>query len=166
LERATQGLGGGEEISLEIFKKSLEFIRTFADRCHHGKEEDSLFPLLEERGVPKKGGPIGIMLSEHDEGRKFVRGIAEGLAEYEKGNNKAKEEIIGSARSYIQLLTQHIQKEDNVLFPMAEHLLSADEQQELLKRFEEISTRIGEGIHERFEKLIVELEGALGGKWK
>lgn len=166
LERAVQELEEGNEISADILKKSLEFIRTFADRCHHGKEEDSLFPLLEKRGVPKKGGPIGVMLSEHDEGRKFVQGFAEGLAvfeesseaSYEKGNNKAKEEIIRNARSYIQLLTQHIQKEDNVLFPMADHLLSEDEQQKLLRRFEEISTRIGEGVHERFEQLIVELE--------
>ncbi len=158
LERASRRLEGGEQVPPELFKKSLEFIRTFADRCHHGKEEELLFPLLERRGVPKEGGPIGVMLSEHEEGRGLVRGLAEAIS------SEAREKIIQSARSYIQLLSQHIQKEDDVLFPMADHLLSESEQRELLERFEGIEReRIGEGVHERFEQLILELEGLVEG---
>lgn len=162
LERAAQGLEDGEEVQPEIFTRSLEFIRVIADRCHHGKEEELLFPLLEEHGVPKEGGPLGVLLREHDEGRGFVHRIAERVARYEVGNGEV-EEIIKNARGYTQLLMQHIQKEDEALFPMADHLLSSEEQQKLVGRFEEIEReRIGEGAHERFAGLILKLERSLG----
>ncbi|MFQ6033999.1 MAG: hemerythrin domain-containing protein [Candidatus Bipolaricaulia bacterium] len=161
LESIAERLEGGEEISLSVFKQTLEFIRTFADRCHHGKEEDALFPLLEERGVLREGGPIGMMLQEHEQGREFVRGLAAGVAKYEGGDTGAKGEIVENARGYIQLLRRHIQKEEDVLFPIADHLLSPGEQQKLLESFAEAEEEIGEGAHERLEGLIGELEGSL-----
>jgi len=161
LERAAAGLERGEEISPEVLKSSLEFIRIVADRCHHGKEEGSLFPLLEERGMRREGGPLGALLQEHDRGRELVRGLAEGVAKYGGGDLEAREEIIENTRGYTQLLAQHIQKEDDVLFPIADHLLSQDEQQRLLEEFAEVEREIGEGVHERFEGLLPELEESL-----
>ena len=161
LESIAERLASGEEVSPELLKQALDFIRTLADRCHHGKEEDSLFPLLEGHGVARENGPIGVMLQEHERGREFVRALADGVARYEEGEVKAKERIIMNARSYIQLLREHIRKEDNVLFPMADHLLSQDEQQELLTKFAEVEKEIGEGVHERFEGLLPELEKSL-----
>ena len=161
LEKAAAGLERGEEVSPEVFKSSLEFIRIVADRCHHGKEEGSLFPLLEQRGVRWEGGPLGALLQEHDRGRELVRGLAEGVAKYGGGDLEAREEIIENVKGYIQLLTQHIQKEDDVLFPIADHLLSQDEQQRLLEEFAEVEGEIGGGVHERFEELLPELEESL-----
>ncbi|MDA8189522.1 MAG: hemerythrin domain-containing protein, partial [Dehalococcoidales bacterium] len=83
---ATQRLQAGEDVDPEILRKAVDFIRNFADRCHHGKEEDNLFPAMESRGVPKFGGPIGIMLVEHDEGRRHVRELAAALDKYEAGD--------------------------------------------------------------------------------
>jgi hemerythrin-like domain-containing protein len=65
LERIINGLNSGERIPADIIRILIRFFREFADKYHHGKEEDSLFPLLESRGIPRIGGPIGVMLIEH-----------------------------------------------------------------------------------------------------
>jgi hemerythrin-like domain-containing protein len=135
----------------------------FADRCHHGKEEDILFPRMEARGVPRDGGPIGVMLFEHDEGRAFVGAIADAIDVYERDGQAAARVIAENARGYVDLLRQHIMKEDNVLFPMADRVLSPADQAELERRFEQIETeRMGPGVHERYHQLLDNLERELG----
>src|SRR5271166_4514533 len=58
-------------------RQAIDFFRNFADRCHHGKEETHLFPAMEAKGFPHQGGPTGVMLSEHEQGRAHIRGMAE-----------------------------------------------------------------------------------------
>ena len=136
-------------------ERIVEFIRVFADKCHHGKEEELLFSAMEEAGIPKEGGPIGVMLTEHDVGRGYVRGMSEAVAKYKAGDHQASSAIVGNARNYIALLTQHIDKEDNVLYPMADMHLSVEKQEELLKEFERVEhERIGVGKHEEYHKLL------------
>jgi len=160
---ASERLERGEDVSLDVFKKALDFIRTFADRCHHGKEQDTLFPALGERGIPTQGGPIAVMLMEHEQGRQFVRGLAEAVARYESSDNTAKSAIIENARGYAELLDQHIYKEDNILYPMGDRVLSQADNEELLEKFEKIEKEIiGEGKHEYYQHMIGELEKELG----
>lgn len=159
LEKVCDKLEQGEKVNSEHLERILDFIKTFADECHHGKEEDLLFPELEEAGIPKEGGPIGVMLTEHDLGRNYVRKFAQGIQEYKKGNSKAIKEIIENARNYIQLLREHIEKENNILFTMADMHLSPDKQKELLTGFEKIEEeRIGKGKHEELHKLLHRLK--------
>ncbi|MFH2132267.1 MAG: hemerythrin domain-containing protein [bacterium] len=99
--------------------KLIDFFIQFADKWHHGKEEDLLFPALEEIGISKKGGPIGVMLNEHVQGREFVRGIKESLVTFDQDETKGTSDFLHYARGYVRLLTQHIEKENNVLFVMA-----------------------------------------------
>jgi len=140
-------------------ERIVEFFRVFADKCHHGKEEDLLFPAMEKAGVPKEGGPIGVMLAEHQQGRGFIKCMAEALDRQKKGDPKALPSYAENARNYIALLAQHINKEDNVLFPMGEKVLSKKTQEELVEGFEKIEVeRIGEGTHEEFHKLLHHLQ--------
>lgn len=167
---ASDKLERGEDVSLDVFKKAVDFIGTFADRCHHGKEQDALFPAMGERGIPTGGGPIAVMLMEHEKGRKYVRGLAEVLAKYERGDKTAKKAIMENARSYAELLDQHIYKEDNILYPMGDRVLSPSDNKELSEKFEKIEKEvIGEGKHEYYLHMINELEEELditGGKIK
>jgi len=160
---ASDKLDRGEDVSSEVFKKAVDFIRTFADRCHHGKEQDTLFPTMGERGFPMKSGPIAVMLMEHEQGRHFVRGLAEALAKYEKGDKELKDAIVKNARGYAELLNQHIYKENNILFPMGDKVLSQSDNNVLLEKFEKIEREIiGEGKHEYYLQMIDELEKELG----
>ena len=158
-EKVCEKLESGEQVDPEHLERIVEFIRVFADKCHHGKEEDLLFTAMEEAGIPKKGGPIGVMLTEHDIGRGYVKGMSEAIAKYKAGDRKASSEIVRNARSYIALLNQHIDKEDNILYPMADMHLSEGKQEELLEEFEKVEReRIGAGKHEEFHKLLDHLE--------
>jgi len=160
LNVACDKLERGEEVSPQIFKRALDFIRTFADTCHHHKEEDVLFPSVEQHGFPRQGGPTGVMLIEHDQGRGFVRAFAEAVDRYERGDKTAKQAIIQNARGYASLLAQHIPKEDEILYPMADKVLSPSEQKEVLEKFEQIE-KIGEGKHHEYLHLVAELEKEL-----
>jgi len=159
LDKVTSKLEAKEKINPEHLEKIVEFFRIFADQCHHGKEEDLLFPELEKSGIPKERGPIGVMLAEHNQGRAYVRGMAEAIAGNKKGEATALTEFVKNARNYIALLNQHITKEDNVLFPMGDQVLSSQKQKELEVGFETIEReRIGEGTHEEFHKLLNRLQ--------
>jgi hemerythrin-like domain-containing protein len=145
----------GELANPDHLEQLIEFFATFVDRCHHGKEEELLFPALEEVGVSRQGGPIGVMLKEHQQGRDAVAKMKAALVRYRDGDRKAAGDFVQHARPYIALLDQHIDKENNVLFVLADKHLSADKQTELWKGFETIETqKIGPGRHEAFHKMI------------
>jgi hemerythrin-like domain-containing protein len=167
IERALRALRGvcqklesGTSIPVEVPAQLVEFIQTFADRCHHGKEEKHLFPELEARGVPRDGGPIGVMLYEHEMGRGFVREMADAAAAYARGESEAAARFVRAAHSYMDLLAQHIYKEDNVLFRIAENVLDAAAKAALVEAFEKEEVALGVGTHEQYETLVSELERA------
>ena len=122
---------------------AVEFFRMFADQCHHGKEEAELFPALEAKGFPRHGGPTGVMIQEHEFGRARVRGMAAAIEQDAAG------EFVRNARAFIEMLRQHIQKEDHCLFPMADETLTGAEQGNLLVAFERAEKeQMGPGTHE------------------
>ena len=158
-DEVVRRLQGGRAVAPQMLDDILEFLRLFADRCHHGKEEDLLFPLLEAKGVPRDGGPIGVMLSEHDEGRALIRAMAEAAREYRTNPAGAGPRWARDAAAYSTLLRQHIGKENDILFVIAERMLSPDEQARLAADFERVEVeKMGAGTHER---LHAQMEGLL-----
>ncbi|CAB5123302.1 Repair of Iron Centers di-iron protein [Olavius algarvensis associated proteobacterium Delta 3] len=139
-------------------RRLLDFFRTFADTCHHGKEERFLFPVLERIGVSRKGGPIGVMLSEHEEGRILLRQLEEALGLVGAGDPSAGILFKTAAEAYIELLRQHIFKEDTVLFQIAEDRLSTIRKSTLADQFDRFEKeQIGTGTHEAFHQRLDEL---------
>ncbi len=161
LERSADRLDAQEAVPAQIFEDSLDFLRNFADRCHHGKEESALFPAMAKAGIPVERGPIGVMLAEHEEGRRYIRAMVEALGAYRQGDETARQRLAVNARGYAALLAQHIQKEDGILFPMADRVLSEAEQRELVAQFDRIEAEhIGPGVHEHYHQMIDELDRA------
>jgi len=135
-------------------KDLLGFLTEFADKCHHGKEEGFLFPALEEAGIRNEEGPIGVMLSEHTQGRNFIKQMQISIKDDKVDINM----FIGASINYISLLRAHIQKENLVLFPLIDTRLSGSDRQELYKNFESHEEKvIGEGRHEELHILIEKL---------
>ncbi|MCL4523184.1 MAG: hemerythrin domain-containing protein [Acidobacteria bacterium] len=152
----------GQKVAPEILSGLLEFSKLFADRCHHGKEEDLLFPLLERKGMPRQGGPIGVMLGEHDEGRALIGTMTNAVAPFTSGDAEAGRRWAGAAEQYAQLLREHIFKENNILFMMAERMLSDAEQKQLAAEFEKSEAeKMGEGTHQRLHALMEKIEDAV-----
>jgi len=152
-EREARQMAETGEVRVERLEQMVDFFRNFADRCHHAKEEKLLFVRMEERGVSREAGPIGVMLYEHELGRGHVRAIAELLPQVAK-NPAARREIQQHLEDYIQLLRDHINKEDYILYPLADQLLSPEDQKALEEAFVRVEREeIGEGVHEKYIEL-------------
>ena len=142
--------GEADAVELGSF---IAFFKEFADKCHHGKEEGILFPAMIAAGVPDRGGPIGVMMAEHIQGRGYIFEMDESLVEpmdfarFEK-----------NSRNYITLLREHIQKENSVLFPMADRVISTLELEQMYAAFVEHEEKvIGHGRHEELHAMLADL---------
>ena len=150
---------GEKEITIADFNKLLEFFKVFVDKCHHSKEEDVLFPTLLDAGLPKQGGPIQVMLAEHDIGRKLVAEMTLALNDYKNDLPNAERKLIRAADNYRELLKSHITKEDEVLYPMADARICSFIQQGMLEEFEDIEKeKLGQGTHEEFHNMLGEFK--------
>lgn len=152
LEQLAVRAQSGQEMDAGDAAKVIEFFKVFADKCHHGKEEQLLFPALEQAGVPRQGGPVGVMLHEHDLGRGFIKEMGDALT---AGDMPA---FAHAARDYIALLSDHIKKEDTILFKMADQVLSPEKQKELRQGFDDLERdHMGAGVHEAFHAMMDQL---------
>ena len=148
-----------EEVNREDIKKVMEFLHNFADKCHHGKEEDILFPAMVSHGIPKESGPIAAMLNEHQLGREYIKSLSSAFEKFKGGNKLAINSIISSSNSYVELLRNHIKKENNILFIMADNVLNETEQSKIFDAFEKLEVeKIGIGKHEEYHHLLKELK--------
>jgi len=137
LETAAQKLDEGAAVRQGFFLEAAEFIRGFADGRHHHKEEGVLFTVMAGCGVPVKGGPIGVMLDDHEQARTYTRAMSDAAGRLEAGDDSASAAVVRSAQSYCALLREHIAKEDNILFPMADNVIPAEQQAKLERQFEQ-----------------------------
>lgn len=141
-------LKSGKAVAAADQADSVTFIRDYADKLHHGKEEDILFGAMEAAGFPRNGGPTGVMIMEHEQGRGYVGAMAAG------------KDFAVNGLSYVGLLRQHIRKEDECLYPMANERLTPEQQKAMDAAFRQVDevkigpARIAEllGILERLEK--------------
>ena len=135
----------------------VKLIQQYADGFHHAKEENLLFPLMLQKGFSNEQGPISVMLQEHVQGRNFVKMMSEGIERYKQGDDSAIPPIYRAMQGYIDLLRAHIGKENNVLFRMADRVLSAAEQEHLLAEFAAMETgSYGQG---KLQHFITDIEG-------
>jgi len=145
------------------FRQGLDFIRNYADAWHHAKEEVYLFPALEAAGMPRDGGPVGVMLQEHEIGRSHVGVMAEHLEAAAEGDGPARATVVEHALAYADLLEAHIQKEDGILFRMADQVLPPEEHERLEEAYRTaIPNGADAGTGTRYE----ELARALCERWK
>lgn len=129
-------LENGKGINVVFFKNAVEFIRCYADGYHHAKEEDILFKTLRNESVKMHCNPIDQMLLEHNLGRGYAKGLEDGI---EKNNAV---EITKNARAYAELLTDHIYKEDNILYPMIEEALSENQKLKIDDQFSKVENSL------------------------
>jgi hemerythrin-like domain-containing protein len=126
------------------FDKVVSLIREFADGLHHAKEENLLFPAMVKKGYSTQQGPIAVMLHDHNEGRGYVKGMASGISDYRNGDESGLASVYENMQAYIILLRNHISKENNILFRMADSVFSENDQQLLLEEFARVE---GQGIN-------------------
>lgn len=160
LDKMIHNLETGDEVSPEDFERVMEFFKIFTDKCHHIKEEDIFYPVMAEVEVMGLGGEnlVAMMLTEHDLGREYVKKMSEGVERYKQGDNDASFMIMETARDYISLLSQHIDKEDKILYPIVDAHITEEQEHEFVKRFADLEQNmIGQGKHEELHKVLERL---------
>ena len=167
IERALRTLDGicvklqrGIEVPPETLSRLIDFIQTYADGFHHAKEEAHLFPALERNEVPRDGGVIAIMLEEHEAGRAFIAELNGAAQSYTPGDPRTVRRFVLGAWRYMELLTMHIHKEENVLFVIADEVLDDEALASLSEAFEIEDAKLGVGLHAKYERIAAELERA------
>lgn len=154
LEKACGELEAGKELDKENMKRAVTFIREFADKCHHGKEEALLFPAVRENNIPEEVKMVDDLIEEHKIGREYVKNMSYAI------ESNSSSDFSKSASAYIKLLDQHIDRENKLLFPMTEKSLSETKLKELEAGFEDVKKNvIGEGRHEELHSIIDKLKG-------
>lgn len=133
VSQLTTRLERGQECPVEDLQACLDLMRVYADACHHGDEEDVLFPLLEARAADHPGASLRSMRAEHDNGRSLVGTLRETLPAAAAGEPIARRRFCEAARQYVSLLLQHINKEDRLLFTLADQVLTPEEAAQLTR---------------------------------
>lgn len=141
-----------------VISDIADFLSAFTDGCHHAKEEDLLFPKLLERGVSSRGCPVGTLRLEHQQGRNVVKALKSAVEKYKAGDAKAASRISTILKDAADLYTDHIWREDYLLFPMSGKVLLDGDTKTLADDFAEVQTKFGSGFQERYESLVEELE--------
>ncbi|OGU39036.1 MAG: hypothetical protein A2X61_00875 [Ignavibacteria bacterium GWB2_35_12] len=160
-EKLLNDITSNGTVDIGRIRKFIDFSKHFTDGCHHIKEEKLLFPKLVENGFDGDSGPIGVMLYEHQEGRKFIRYMSEIISDNDELDKSESEKLASNLRSYITLLRNHIYKENEILFNMADNVLRPEVQESLVLDFNRVEEEeVGTGEHERFHQIAHELAGS------
>jgi len=162
LEEAAERLDSGDAIRPEFFLDAAEFVAGFADKCHHGKEEDILFVAMTATHMPQDSGPVAVMLQEHDEGRRYTAAFRSAAEQMKSGDGSAAADVVSNVFDYVNLLREHINKEDNVLFPMAQQIISASAMQQVDEDFQRVMAQDAKnGVPAKYRALAEKLSQVL-----
>ncbi|HJV36835.1 hemerythrin domain-containing protein [Geomonas sp.] len=137
-----------------FYLDGVDFIRNYADRFHHAKEEDVLFEALIDNGMPRANSPVAAMLMEHDLGREFVKGMEEAATRALNGEAGQEEAIVANARGYLELLRDHISKEDGILYPLAERVLPEEKRDAILEGYHAAEQKAAQGLEEHYRAIV------------
>ena len=143
METTIDLLKSGKQIPESILMPVIDFTKNFTDVCHHSKEENSLFPALEKAGLPRNMGPIAMMLMDHERSREIGKRMEQSTKTYLESGDSDK--LILDMTEYVQHITEHLWKENNRLFMMAE------------ARLQYVSDKVDKELHEIEDKKLQEI---------
>lgn len=148
-DKMVSGTAKEKDVLIQHYGDLVFFLKIFADKCHHGKEEVYLFPELVKNGVANDSGIISELLLEHTLGREYITLMDKSLG----SKNTSEFEIY--LIKYRDLIREHIKKETNILFALADKILNDKIQDELFEKFEDHEENvIGHGVHEKLHSNI------------
>jgi len=159
LEKAANMAEQKQDLRPAFFSDAADFSKGFTDGCHHRKEEGYLFKALACHGLSETSGPVAVLLEEHEQGRRLIKGMRAAAQSWSNGDPLARERVLENAKTYVSLIRQHIQKEDGFLFPLSDQVIPLQEQEQLKDDFEQVEAEeVGAGVHEKFLALARNLE--------
>lgn len=162
LERNAPRTAAGNYLNWQFYLDGIDFIRQYADRFHHAKEEDVLFKALVDNGMPKEHSPVAAMLMEHDQGRSFVLAMESAVHKAQTGGSENYQAVADNALGYAALLRDHIAKEDDILYPLAERILPETMRAGILEGYQAAETQVAPDFSEHYQDIVARYEKELG----
>jgi hemerythrin-like domain-containing protein len=157
MKRVLSEIESKREVDPVFVDVAVDFIRTYADRTHHGKEEDILFRELKKKPLsPVDLRVMNELIEEHEFGRQTTRALVAANARYRSGDNAALADIAAKVRTLIEFYPKHIEKEDKIFFPAARAYFTDEEDQAMVREFWDFDRKM---IHEKYKSLVEELAG-------
>jgi hemerythrin-like domain-containing protein len=153
-------LAVGCEVEAQLLLDMVEFLHIFVGQCHHGKEEQYMFRLLESRGIPSGGCPLAALRHEHQSGSGLLEQFSAAVGEYRRTPVGNLEPLLRALQGLTDLYPGHIWKEDFLLFPMSRKVLSSEDQRTISEGFRRIEAEIGPDVHHAFEDLAARIIAA------
>jgi hemerythrin-like domain-containing protein len=155
IKREAARIRDTNEINPVFIDNAVDFIRVYADRTHHGKEEDILFRDLAKKNMTSEEKRImAELIQEHVLGRKTVGDLVDAKKRHFVGDNSALEAVVENLEFLVSFYPRHIEKEDKVFFPAMMKYLSVEEQERMLSEFWEFDRNM---IHQKYRDLVEEL---------
>lgn len=145
---------------VRMVSEAMEYLSVYLDRCHNHKEEDYLFPLIEKRGIPREGGPLAVMLAEHEESRRLLAVLTPLAKEYVAGHREVTEALAEAFVAYSSLLKQHFWKENDILYPMALRVLRPEDEASILAGIERTEAAFGADTRAHFYTMAARIAAA------
>jgi len=158
LERNAPLTRAGSYNNYQFYLDGVEFIRNYADRFHHAKEEDVLFEALVENGMPRLHSPVAAMLTEHELGRGYVRAMETAALAALAGEPGRDAMIAENALAYLALLREHIAKEDGILYPLAERVIPAGKRPAIVAGYAAAEAQTPADFAKRYEAIVAHYE--------
>jgi DUF438 domain-containing protein len=140
-------------------QRAIDFLLQFGDQMHNTKEEKFLFPLMGQKGLPVEGGPIGVMLLEHDAERKLLQRMMAELPGLAEATAAERHKFAAAGFEYLKIRAEHIWKENDVLYPMGRKVISEEENSTLLHEFKTLDQQTyGDAARQHYEEMLAEVE--------
>jgi len=140
-------------------QRAIDFLLEFGDKMHNTKEEKFLFPLMGQKGLPMEGGPIGVMLMEHDAERKLLQKMTASLPGLAEATSDERQNFAAEGFEYLKIRAEHIWKENDVLYAMGRKVIGDDENEELLTSFKNLDQlTYGPEARKHYEQMLAEVE--------
>lgn len=158
LEKNAPRTAEGNYRNWQFYLDGIDFIRQYADRFHHAKEEDVLFKALIDNGMPKDNSPVAAMLMEHDQGRCFVGALEVAVHEAQTGRSDVYQAVADNALGYAALLRDHISKEDEILYPLAERVLPEGVRESILEGYQTGEAQADSELSEHYAAIVEQYE--------
>ncbi len=146
--------------SADLVAGAAEYISEYIEKCHNRKEEEHLFPLIESLGIPREGGPLAVMLMEHERQRFLVQEIRKQAGAYAGGDAEALAPLRRAVEEYMALCKDHFWKENDILYPMAMRVMSPEDEAAVVRGIEAVEAALGEGVRARYDALAERLATA------
>ena len=156
MDKELKNIARSNKANIEFINIAVDFIKVYADRCHHGKEEDILFRDLAKKPLSVEHKRImEELIQEHILARGIVKELIEVKDKYKEGDNQTLKAIVENIDILVKFYPVHIGKEDKQFFIPVMAYFSSEEKEAMLKEFWEFDRHL---IHEKYGKITNELE--------